>query len=232
MRKLFCKLVLLLPLLLLAAGCYGHELGNQPDYSTQEGDGEMNEVLNQINTEEEASVPWAIELSHSQGRYRLNFMLDSDITRSACDVDFQTIERFLFSFGDFGTGHGFVLDRLHGMVHFNNVTRSALGLPLRYRSEFRQEDLDRLAHTLDEANVRNWLEDYRGRELGENVMGDGESWSVAMIFSDGTLMRRQGQGFYDDFFPPQHEWDILTNFINTIGAEIIDRHHAENAHDE
>jgi len=241
MRKLFSKLVILLSFLLLLVGCNGYEPGYQQESNTQKGDDEMSNQLNdeqaytkESEGEHENPIPWAIYWSQHIGRYNLDHMLVTDIPRATHDIDFQTIERFLFSFGNMYLGHGLVIDRMHGMVHFNNRSPNADRLPLRYRSGFRQDDLDRLAQALEEARVRNWREVYQGAD-DPDVLGARGGWNMAMLFSDGTIMRRRGGGLgmgVIDFLPPQHEWDILANFIYSMGADIIERHHAENAQDE
>ena len=49
MKKIFGILVILLPLILLT-GCIDYRPGYQPDYNTQKGDEEMNEMTNQLDS--------------------------------------------------------------------------------------------------------------------------------------------------------------------------------------
>ncbi|MDR2183656.1 MAG: hypothetical protein LBE55_05730, partial [Clostridiales bacterium] len=60
------------------------------------------------------------------------------------------------------------------------------------------------------------------------------SWRLGILFSDGTVLRRSGSGFsgLGDFFPPDGQFDILNDFIMTIGTEIQERHAAEAAQSE
>jgi len=48
------------------------------------------------------------------------------------------------------------------------------------------------------------------------------------LFSDGTMMRRRGSGdFGGDFYPPAGAFNIITSFIDTLGAEVRERHNSK-----
>jgi len=186
-----------------------------------------------------------LEWSHTGGRYNLRYILarGEDQIHASNDVDFQTIERFVFLNGGDERGDVLVIDRMHNEVHFMSERGPAISLaerlPLEHTAEFIQADFNQLIEALNESGLRNWQEIYQG-ETDPTMHGGGRYWMVAMLFSDGTIMQRSGNGasivltpegitMADDFFPPQDQWTILTNFVQTLGQEIIERHNAENA---
>ena len=219
--------------LTLMAGC----VMNVSSYSIQEEDEEMNEMIGEQRTEAELEIlrNWALETSREgRGRYIIDYILRSNLAPANNDVDMRTIERFVYYDGVFDFGHGFVLDRMHGRVYYEPNSRNIHHInAIRYSADFIEEDLERLIQAIEESGLRNWQEVYRG-ELVEGATGGGNTWAIGILFSDGTVMRRRGSGEFNapDGLPPLDQWAILTNFINTIGAEIQERHNAEASQSE
>ena len=150
-----------------------------------------------------------------------------DFTPASPDVDLQTIERFVFSDNVNIGGFTLVIDRLHGGVHFDRDT-SRMFEHINYTqflSSFQEQDLERLIQAIEESGLVDWEEHYRGR-LDPYSTG-GRAWTIGILFSDGTIMRRRGDGLHEDAFPPNNQFDILSDFIQTLGAEIEERHEAE-----
>ena len=223
-------LITTLLLLIAIAGCTESSM----PHITQGGDEGMSITIDDTMTEDEIMTEaekaernaWLLEWNRTGGKYNIGSLAESDSYLPApLDVDMNTIERFYFSDGGFDFGITFVLDRMHGGIHFDPDRRESTFLPLPFSTEFIQDDLDRLIQVINESNLVRWNEVYQGR-LEEGAIGDG-TWNVSILFSDGTMMRRRGSGISDDFYPPRSQWNILVNFIETMGAEIEQRHQAE-----
>jgi len=150
----------------------------------------------------------------------------TDFPVASNDIDMATIKRFVFSFADLHSGHSLVVDKMYGGVYFCNWSNlrymSLSSMP--FSATFTQQDLDRLILAIEESDLRHWQENYEG-ERGQDHQFF--YWSLGIEFADGSLMRRSGSGSWD-YSPPEHQWDIFTNFINTMGEEIMERHNAEN----
>ena len=216
-------------------------------YATIEGDDDVIDETNQpgeeltdepISEEEkERGRIWAMEQSHASGRTNLSYIFRSSLFHAPYDVDMQTIERFIFSSGSFEFADGFVLDRMFGRVYtapMGSFQESRIQLShFEYSAEFIQQDLDRLIEVIEKSDLRNWQEDYLG-EIEEDTWGGRRGWNVGILFSNGTVMLRGGGGIggATDFFPPMEQWNILSDFVTTIGKEIQERHNAETAQGE
>jgi len=186
----------------------------------------MNLTRRIVNTEEhEAWKAWTIERSSTASdRYNLNYIIREDFVPAAYDIDMQTIERFIFFHGGFHQGFGLVIDKMHGMVYYNRSFALVQHLDIiPFYAEFIEEDFTRLLQVIEESGLRDWQECYCG-ESRENVVDGGSSWVVGILFADGSILRRTGHGEHGntDYIPP--EFAILTNFVRTLGAEIIERH--------
>jgi len=84
-----------------------------------------------------------------------------------------------------------------------------------------------LIQTIEESGLRDWQEVYRG-ESRPRVLDGGSSWLVGILFSDGSIMRRRGSGNVTNIPPEmENEFAILTNFVRTLGAEIMERHDSD-----
>ena len=145
------------------------------------------------------------------------------------NIDMTTIKRFVFTFSTFIDGHSLVIDKTYGGVHFSDRSNSMYQFLdfAHFSATFTQQDLDRLIEAIEESELRHWQEHYEGVRDGGPGSGARFSWSIGIEFADGSLMRRSGVG--DRYHtPPEHQWGIFTNFINTMGEEIIERHNAEN----
>ena len=157
----------------------------------------------------------------------------SPSTEGATQADLHTIERFVFTTGHAHGGSGLVIDILHGRVYFNPRAGSG-GLSIlrldhsehRY-AEFKEYDLERLVRAIEESSLLDWQENIRG-EVIENAVGGTTAWHVGIRFPDNIFLRRTGSG-HSNFHPPAAQWKVLTDFINTLGEEIIERHAAETA---
>jgi len=147
---------------------------------------------------------------------------------AADDIDLQTIERIVFIDSIDIEGYSFVLDRMYGKVYYNPETSFFDMLEfIPYSAEFKEEDLTRFIHVIEESDLRNWPESHTG-EIDEYVEGGHRAWIIGILFSDGTMLRRSGSGmFWTDVASSPDQLAILTDFIKTIGAEIELRHKAE-----
>lgn len=201
----------------------------------QEGDGRMTTNNNAMTEEEMQSLKdWSLYWNREGGGINnLGNMMNVDFIPAPRDVNLQTIERFVFTeIADWQVNRGFILDKMHDRTYFcDNFAFGFLTLAhFRYPSEFQEQDLTRLIQAIEESNMLNWNSHYQGRSQPTNIEGDlSRHWTLGILFSDGTMFRSSGTGieFRNDFFPPQHEWQILTDFISEIGAEVQERHHAE-----
>jgi len=171
---------------------------------------------------------WVAEF-HERRLTDLNYIIRGDFTPSSNDVDLNLMERFVFAFGGTMGGRGFVLDITHGRVYFNPRAGSFGATVVRldsnpYHAQFVNSDLERLMQAIDDSGLRDWNETQG--HFYDDVEGGGTVWDVGIKFQDGTMLRRRGGG-HRDFLPPQEQWEILLNFIDTLGQEIIERHAAE-----
>jgi len=161
-------------------------------------------------------------------------VLSSNYTPAAVDVDLRTMERFVFSNDISGVGwdgYSLILDAIFGKIYYEpHGARAFERLNfVTFSSELKEQDKDRLIEAIEESGFRNWEVRYQGDPLPEMVMGSVPSWTIGILFDDGTIMRRRGGGFGALAFPPDGQFDILSNFIQTLGAEIAERHEAEAA---
>jgi len=159
----------------------------------------------------------------------------SPSTEGAADADLQTIERFVFTDGHAHGGHGLAIDITHDMVYFDPRAGSNGLSILRldenpFYAKFINNDLERLIQAIEESNLRNWPERIEG-EWATHTTNWGSTWTVGIKFSDGVFLRRSGGGATNSH-PPEDEWRILVDFINTLGQEVIERHAAETAQAE
>ena len=217
-------------LILMLVGCgLGDAMGitgRQRTWTTQD-------MRQGTATEEEIEAwkTWALEHSKDYsrigGRYNLTYLIRGRFVSAPNDIDLQTIERFIFRHGMFFGGIGLVLDRMHGRVYYNPRLAMVDRLnSIPFSAEFMESDLNKLIQTIEESGLFNWQEYYAG-EFEEGLDG-GSSWVVGILFSDGSILRRGGSGDNRNYLPPEDEFAVLTNFIRTLGAEIIERHNLEN----
>jgi len=177
--------------------------------------------------EMERRKAWIIEHSKGRGENDINYLTSGRFVSPLNDVDLQTIERFYFNRGSGIWGRTFVLDRMHGRVYYNPQHRWSWLESMPYSAEFIDDDFNRLIQAIEESNLFTWQEYYVGL-VDTLVLGWGTGWSMAIQFSDGTILRRGGSRFHslgiNDHLPPLDEFAVLTNFVETMGARVITRH--------
>jgi len=172
----------------------------------------------------EHRMAWTLEHSNDYGKNNLRYLVRGRFVSPANDIDLQTIERFIFEHGMFHGGRGLVIDRMHGRVYYNPhfaMVQSLQHVP--FSGEFTEDDLNKLIQAIEESNLLNWRE-YNAGRFDERVEDGGSGWAVGILFSDGSILRRGGSGDNRNYLPPVHQYEILTSFIETLGAEIIERH--------
>ena len=161
----------------------------------------------------------------------VRYVIHGNFTPAADDIDLQTIERVVFIDHIGIGGYCFVLDRLFGRVYFDPITATSIDNLdfFDYSAEFKKEDLYRFIQVVEESSLRDWPENHRGR-FDDLVIGGGRTWRLGIRFSDGTTLRRSGSSTFDnDVAQSPEQLTILTDFIKTLGVEIIERYHAEAA---
>ena len=179
--------------------------------------------------EREEWKAWTIEQSQTgRRRYDLGFLTSGNFVPAANDIDLQTIERFIFTHGGFHSGFGIAIDRMHGMVYYDPHSSHfvhRLNNNNRFYAEYIEEDFTRLIQAIEESGLRDWHGCYCG-EFDRYIADSGLGWSVGILFADGSILRRRGSGRHGntDWLPPEDEFAILTSFVRTLGAEIIERH--------
>ena len=126
---------------------------------------------------------------------------------------------------------GLVIDVMHERVYYQSSNWNVLSLPhVRHSAAFQDSDLERLIKAIEGSDLRNWQYRYSGT-LDRNASNN-RSWSLGILFYDGTMLRRSGVGDFDDGLPPRTQFDTLVEFVRTIGEEIILRHSEEISFDE
>ena len=176
-------------------------------------------------------LEWSItDLDGIGGKYILDYIFNGVSIPANYDVNWQTVERFAFSYGGARNGVALVIDKMHGRVYFNPSFPDAAFLrTMPFSANFREGDLCRLLNAVEKSNLRNWQEFYAG-EFDRRLMDGGRFWSMGILFSDGAILRSEGSG--DRYFlPPEDEFAILFSFIEALGAEIMQRHRLERAGD-
>ena len=183
------------------------------------------ERLAEIRAEEQWRREWTIEHSRNDGRYNLDYIISGDFVSASNDVDFQTIERFVFTYGGFHHGNGFVFDRINEKIYYNPHFAYAWLNSMLY-ANIEDGDFDRLIKALEKSNIRDWEESYRS-PVDRFTADGGMGWQIGILFNDGTMMRRRGSGdFGGDFYPPAGAFNIITSFVDTLGAEVRERNNS------
>ncbi|MCL2387352.1 MAG: hypothetical protein FWC89_07385 [Defluviitaleaceae bacterium] len=185
------------------------------------------ERLAEIKVQEQRQREWTIEHSRNRGRYDLGYIVrGNNFVSASNDVDFQTIERFVFSYGGHFHGNGFVFDMINEKIYYNPSFAYATRLNSMLYADIEDGDFDRLIKALEKSNIRDWEESYRS-PVDRFTEDGGMSWQIGILFSDGTMMRRRGSGdFGGDFYPPAGAFNIITSFVDTLGAEVRERNNS------
>ena len=158
----------------------------------------------------------------------VQFIVDGDYTPAPSYVDFNNIERVVFFEAVGINGFGLVLDRTHGRAFYDPSNWNVFYLnpnSARTIASFRESDLDRFIEIIEKANVREWQTFFTGSPSPDNMPI--RNWQLGILFSDGTILRHGGIGDGSNGIPPIDQYAILTNFIRTIGTEIVDRSRKE-----
>ena len=176
---------------------------------------------------DEGRAAWLLE----RDKRIVDYIISGGYTPADRNVDLRTIERFVFSGrGSWHfLGYGLVIDILHNdRVYFSppgegGITHLEFA---EYSAEFRDDDLDRLILAIEESGLLDWNPTYEREFI---PYGDAETgpWRVGILFSDGTMLRREGWLIADEGHPPEEQFRILSDFVQTLGQEIIERHNAE-----
>ena len=230
------KMILLLVLLMLTSGCAASRRDTNnttvvepsTDNYNLETDAEDGGDENYIGTQETRMIPddeWEAWLAE-QHKINIEHIIRGPYTPADSDIDFETIERFVFFTQSWHYGDILVIDKIYGNVYHDPNFHTAFLKHIEYSSEFRDEDLERLITALEKSGVRDWDVSYQGED-DINLEHSGWGWGVRILFSDGTMMRRGGGGTGGIMTPPEAQFSILTDFIESMGAEIIERYNAE-----
>jgi len=88
------------------------------------------------------------------------------------------------------------------------------------------EDFERLLAMIDASGMLYWDVRYVGEQISPEdcpyVDDHGAFvWNVGILFADGTILRRGGGGVGGIMTPPDEQFSVLTDFIESMGAEII-----------
>jgi len=214
---------ILLTVLLLATGCTARVGQN-----SERGD------ENAIMSESEEMAQLRLRLqehrekqNEERMRTTVGYILRGDYTSANKDIDLNRIERFVFFVNINDGGYSFVLDKTHNRVYYD--PQSAMIDMLEYvtfSAEFKDEDLERLIKVIEESSLRDWKEFYNG-ENDPNTTAS-FAWALGILFDDGTMLRRGGSGAAGGS-PPTGQFQVLLEFVKTIGEEIEKRHNAEQA---
>ena len=230
------KMILLLVLLMLTSGCAASQRDTnnavvvEPsiDNYNPETEAEDGGVENNMGTQAERTPsPWFVEWLAEQEKINVKHIIRGDYTPADRDVDFSTIERFVFTTREGYFGDSIVIDRMYGNVYHTRDCFATFLESYEHSAEFRDEDLERLITALEKSGVRDWDVRYQGDD-NQHIMAGVVGWDVGLLFSDGTMMRRGGGGTGGIMTPPEAQFSILTDFIESMGAEVIKRHNAEN----
>ena len=228
--KAICIFVIIL---MLATSCTGSPNGNNSSEIFERVDeqlGESERVENSIGPQGRRLFPddeweqWLAELD----RTNVESVIRGSYTPADRNADLRNIERFVFTVNMAPYGEIFVLDKLHSnRVYYSPFYLIETLEGIDYSSEFREVDLERLIEAIEASGLRDWktFYEYAGESDQNHAAFDaGFAWNVGILFSDNTILRSGGT---DSVVPAG--WGELRNFIMTIGAEIEERHNAEQA---
>jgi len=202
--------------------------------SVSEGELEKERDEINMNTRENVLFP-DDEWEERRAQRRMNnieHIIWGDYTPADRDVDLLTIERFIFYTEADDFDDIFLIDKLQGYVYHHPLFVTSLQ-NMKYSSVFRDEDLERLIVMIEASGMRDWDAIYQGEIVAPEdspfVDGGSWGWGVGILFSDGTMLRRGGGGVGGVMRPPEEQFRILTDFVEKMSEEIIERHNAEQA---
>ena len=229
--KVICMLAIIL---LLAGGCASNPNSNNSSETFERVDeqlGESERVENSIGPQGRRLFPddeW--EQRRAERRIGdIEYIIRGSYTPADRNADLRNIERFVYAINRAPHGEIFVLDKLHSdRVYYSPFELIETLEHIRYSSEFRQADLERLIVAIEASGLRDWETFYDGEnDTSLPISAQGSPWDIGILFTDGTMLRRSGRG--DIGSHPETGWGELRDFIATIGAEIEERHNAEQA---
>jgi len=185
-----------------------------------------------VGTQENRMFP-DDEWEERRAQRRINnieHIIEGDYVPANRNVDLRTIERFVFyESAVYCNEMTFVIDIMHDNVYYDPGGFRPTLSNIRYSAEFRDEDLERLIIMIEASGMRDWEVCY----LEEEVLwadcalidgGFGSDWGIGILFSDGTMLRSRGCNVTH---PPEEQFRILTDFVEKMSEEIIDRHNTE-----
>ncbi|MDR2600602.1 MAG: hypothetical protein LBC73_10065 [Oscillospiraceae bacterium] len=150
-----------------------------------------------------------------------------DFDRARRNADLRGIELFVFSYNSTSEKYGFVLDRRRGgWVYYDTDTSTPSRL--KFFVELEDNDFKRLINVIEESGLRDWEDIYYDNSI---AFDDASrfSWSVGMKYYSNKMFNLRGRGNSSEGHPPEEQFSVLTDFIKTIGAEIMERHAAKEA---
>jgi len=223
--------------LLIATGCmaetYEPELFMVAEEREKsiEKDGENEMADESVATTEHEFVQsadeWWEDYVAEHKRTHVDYIIHGDYAPADRNIDLHRIERFVFFSGTNVGGYGFVLDKIHGRLYYSPDFPNVESLEsIDIFAKFKEDDLDRLIIVIEESGMLGWEKSYPGEDDGTTASS---GWAVGILFDDGTIFRSTGGGWVNPGRPPEDQFRILTDFVQTIGEEIISRHNAEQA---
>jgi hypothetical protein len=147
----------------------------------------------------------------------------SEYTPAADDIDFRRIERFVLYYNVNDAGFGLVIDKRYGRVYYSpHFATVWYLLSDMFFAEYKEQDLDRLKKALEESGIRDWEAIYK---QDSSIVTLPVAWRIGILFDDGTIMRRIGDGLFAR--PDGGELETFLDYVKAMGAEIERRHYAE-----
>ncbi|MDR2600005.1 MAG: hypothetical protein LBC73_06980 [Oscillospiraceae bacterium] len=145
-----------------------------------------------------------------------------DFDRAKRNADLRGIELFVFSYTSASEKYGFVLDRRRGgWVYYDTDTSGPGGL--KFFVELKNSDFERLINVIEESGLRDWEDIYYDDSIAFDDVSQ-FSWSVGIKYDNNKRFNLRGLGNSSEGHPPEEQFSVLTDFIRTIGAEIMERH--------
>ena len=157
-------------------------------------------------------------------RYRMSHMQRENSPVDVNTLDLSTVVRFGFLSGVSSRVSTLAIDGVFDIVYrdtdFHRLQNA------RYSATLIEGDMERLIQAIEGSNLLHWPEWFEG-VADPYIRGEGSHWTLGILFEDNTVIRRGGSGF-SGTLPPIDEWNVLFDFVQSFGQEIIERHAIEN----